>query len=946
MRRLWIAATALAALVVSTVGPANAGQAPAGDSTGRQQQKKAAPAGKGGQAQNSAAAAGAKPVQRAPQPARAPAKETFAVRDLLRKTVQLSNIDPKSCLTILGQVGYKTKSPSGKVSLGDLPLVFAMATEIPASIVGGKSSVDQKVLAQNTVSAPENRLMILYHPSQHEEVGELTNFLTDVLDVPARQVLIEGMVLELTEDALRELGAEWQVTGSRQKRITFQSEGESTPFILTYDPELVAQGDLRDRIEATVRAVIDEGKGDVLSSPSVLVLNNRNAKIQVVRDVPIITTLITERTTNLKVEFKTVGIILNIKPRISGDNASVAMQILVEVSEAPAKDFIVIEGQSVAPLINRRVVETVARVQDNTPFIIGGLIRNEKDERVNRVPFLSRIPLLGWLFQVKSTRAEKREVIIVLTPRVIRPTGTNRPVLPKDSDRFDFLENRLFRNSYRLKAEDVFDLRFLRNNPVIQDAFADARGFVQRHPEYASRCPFNELAERIIPGEDAVVVRMIYEIVKQLNAHEKVLTQNLLFFKEQQDGPGDCETGKPDAPVSLPRAADAIEVDGDLADWASVHCLAVPSEEAAVQEAVKLAWRLEGLYGAVRARDEEIKVSADTPWQADSFELLVQKDGLLGSAPTEKTSRYVFSPDPASADGRCHILVPLGTEEESAEGAGIAAAWRKAKGGYTLEFFIPARLLEPAELSHGTVMGLNFRLNDGGRPLVQFIGERAGDEVLRRSDTWGLVRLKRQSTGFRVKFLLEELAETVGGETLEAYRERPRSERTVEKVLAAYFERPAPKKVLFLHFRLPVRAGLGQALQDPVATVEWKEVRDKDEIEDHLFAMNSVGKDARFEEYALVINTRKDLDRLKAAIALREVTRVNNFEDVLHLRNFQVGRKIVMPELTGKDERMFLIDEQAAEFFFKSDYYYDALKARMERSYQILDEALASEGER
>ena len=161
-------------------------------------------------------------------------------------------------------------------------------------------------------------------------------------------------------------------------------------------------------------------------------------------------------------------------------------------------------------------METVARVHDNTPFIIGGLIRNEKARETSRIPVISRIPIIGALFQDRTARREKREVIIVLTPRVIKTGGTNRPVLPKDSTRFDFLDNLLFRNSYRIRAEDVFDLGFLENNLTILEAFTSARHFVRRNPEYADRSPFKELAAGIIPGEDAVVIRMMYEIVVEV----------------------------------------------------------------------------------------------------------------------------------------------------------------------------------------------------------------------------------------------------------------------------------------------------------------------------------------------------------------------------------------------------------------------------------------------
>ena len=84
--------------------------------------------------------------------------------------------------------------------------------------------------------------------------------------------------------------------------------------------------------------------------------------------------------------------------------------------------------------------------------------------------------------------------------------------------------------------------------------------------------------------------------------------------------------------------------------------------------------------------------------------------------------------------------------------------------------------------------------------------------------------------------------------------------------------------------------------------------------------------------------------RLKAAIAMREIAAVNNIEDLLTLKNFRAGRVIVVPELTGQKGRMFLADRTAAEYFFKSDYYYYALRQKLEQAYDTINRALAGEG--
>ncbi|MCK4375898.1 MAG: type II secretion system protein GspD, partial [Candidatus Brocadiae bacterium] len=388
--------------------------------------------------------------QAAQKPQESPRK--FSVRELLYETYELSCIDMKSCVQILGMLGYTTTPPSGEVDIGQLPAAFEMPFEAGSPTVGrSELKAEKAALTDETLSAPQHRLMILYHSSQTEEVGKLKDLLVETIDVPDRQVLIEGMIIELTEDDLKELGAEWELFGKDWLKISFLGDGDKVPFILSYDPEFTPAAALADRVRTTIRMVIQEGKAEILSSPSVLVLNNRNARIKVVRETPIIKTSITRDIQSVDVRFEQVGIVLNIKPRISHDDSSVTMQIIAEVSEIPEGETIIVQGTEVAPVIDRRIVETIARVHNNTPFIIGGLIRNEKTRTMDRIPILSRIPILGVLFRKSVTTREKREVIIVLTPRVITPAGTQRPVLPKDADRFDFLNNRLFRNTYRVK---------------------------------------------------------------------------------------------------------------------------------------------------------------------------------------------------------------------------------------------------------------------------------------------------------------------------------------------------------------------------------------------------------------------------------------------------------------------------------------------------------------
>ncbi len=453
---------------------------------------------------------------------------------------QLTNILPDQALNVLQSLGYNTSKPSGNepIPYSNLPVVYPAPDQKQPNVVGK----NQSELGSPTQSAPHNRLIFLHHSSQGEQILQLKRMLRNKVDVPSRQVLIESMVVELTEQGRRELGIEWEGANDEfDVEGTFQTNPTTGDTPLTISHDVFTSSVSMNKFQANLRALIKDDEAQVLSSPSVLTLNNTQASIEVVEEVPVFNTVfggnLPNNVVEFNVKFKEVGITLNIKPRISKDSDTVAMQIQGEVSEAPRSEFIEIGGDPVAPLIDRRRVQTIARVDNNTPFIIGGLIRRRKSETVDRVPLLSEIPVIHPLFKVREKINERREAIIVLNPRVISPEGTKRPIKPKDSKRFDFLDNKLFRNTYRLKSGDVFDMAFIEQNEEIQRLMRRAKGFLEKNPDYRGKPPFDTLEMNRIPGEKAVIVRMLYEIAKKLNLTERVKLGNLIYFERDEEEP-------------------------------------------------------------------------------------------------------------------------------------------------------------------------------------------------------------------------------------------------------------------------------------------------------------------------------------------------------------------------------------------------------------------------
>jgi hypothetical protein len=194
-----------------------------------------------------------------------------------------------------------------------------------------------------------------------------------------------------------------------------------------------------------------------------------------------------------------------------------------------------------APVVLTRQVQTYARIRNNTPLIIGGLITKRNSIETDRVPFLSDIPILGWLFKSKADSMERREVIIVLTPYVLPEKTAVSRAMPKDSEYFDEIDPILFRAIYRIRIQDVFDLSFLRNNTELTELTNQTKALVEAQPQLADQPPFEGMLAGEVPGETILVERMVYQIVKKLNLMDKITPSNLVIFKQNPGEPAGFE---------------------------------------------------------------------------------------------------------------------------------------------------------------------------------------------------------------------------------------------------------------------------------------------------------------------------------------------------------------------------------------------------------------------
>ena len=478
-------------------------------------------------------------------------------KDLARELVKLSYVDTDSALKALKGLGITTiplvDGLPATLNYDQLPMVTVMPG--PAAntmgIVGdqgtasgafGQTSTPTTAsnLNPDVLMGPTSELMIVYHPAHPEQYSLVRQLLDQYIDRPARQVFVEGLVLEISEEGLDELGVQWSY---QQGSLDFVL-GSLSPTGLT---DTLGLSNIEDREliknwAVELRALVQDGKAEVLSRPSVLTLDNRQATIRVGEDIPIATSQEGFSSASNKVAFNfkylATGILLNIRPRLteSGDEVSMLIDTVVSAS-VPGRDLEIrsTDGDLLAsaPTVSTRRVQTYARIENKTPLIIGGLVSRDLTISQDKVPLLGDLPIIGHAFRSESRTTEKTEVIIVLTPYVLEDDDVISRTLPKDDDLFDNTGNKLFRDAYRIRSQDVFDLRFLAENKRLRIYRDLARELLKNNFKLAEVEPFDQFVDDTIPGEEILVQRMIYELIKRTGVDERVNAQRIIYFEEK-----------------------------------------------------------------------------------------------------------------------------------------------------------------------------------------------------------------------------------------------------------------------------------------------------------------------------------------------------------------------------------------------------------------------------
>ncbi|EJM84137.1 type II secretion system secretin GspD [Pseudomonas sp. GM67] len=293
----------------------------------------------------------------------------------------------------------------------------------PATAVGGARDNSPGTTFMIKADESQNALVLIAEPAQIRTIEDIVR----QLDQPRAQVLIHAAIVEISGDIAEAVGVQWSVSGSDAKGF-INFPGTDIPIIggLNFDEKKSApEGAVlqlgNDRFGALVSALASNTRSNLLSTPSLLTLDNQEAEIIVGQNVPFKTGSYATNSNGAEnpfttVERKDVGISLKIKPYIN-EGSTLRLEVAQEVSDiAPS-----VSGIDSSDLItNKRALKSTILADDGEIIVIGGLIRDSVRTQQSGVPLLRDIPYLGALFRWTRDTQTKSNLMVFLRPTIVR----------------------------------------------------------------------------------------------------------------------------------------------------------------------------------------------------------------------------------------------------------------------------------------------------------------------------------------------------------------------------------------------------------------------------------------------------------------------------------------------------------------------------------------------
>jgi general secretion pathway protein D len=316
------------------------------------------------------------------------------------------------------------------------PQALSPTQALASPVVRDEATALQSGVLKIVPNSENNALLILASPSEYSVIEAALKRL----DTVPIQVLIEASIAEVALTDEMSYGLQWSYLSGDGPLVFSDTPGgtvnsEFPGFSYLYTG--------RSDIRAVLNAIQSLTNVRVLSSPKLMVLNNREAQLQVGDQVPItvqsaVSTVDTTAPIVNSVQFRDTGVILHVTPR-ANKSGRVTLEVAQEVSDVTRTTSSGIDS----PTIQQRKLSSVVTVHDGDTIALGGLIRESSSTGGSGLPYLRKIPILGHLFGTTNNDKRRTELIILLTPRVIRSQDEAHEAMNELRDEFRGLRKAL-----------------------------------------------------------------------------------------------------------------------------------------------------------------------------------------------------------------------------------------------------------------------------------------------------------------------------------------------------------------------------------------------------------------------------------------------------------------------------------------------------------------------
>jgi type IV pilus assembly protein PilQ len=343
-------------------------------------------------------------------------------------TVHLENIAYEEAMRLIveskGYAFVKTKNivkVKSREAVDLEPIELRVFTLRYAKAADIKGALDQVVSARGKVQvdARSNTLILSETPSRLTVLAPLI----ENLDAQTPQVMIEARFVETTRNPKKDLGFDWTDT-------FLGHQFSAGPFRVSKDLNggpWMASTALLDAGSAKMvfSFMSKDSASELLANPRIVTADNGKAKIAIATQYPIPSFTFSEQTASLQIsgfEYKDIGIILNVVPRINKDQF-ITLEVSPEASSSTESATLQSGGGSAVqiPIINTRTATTTVLIKSGNTLAIGGLMRVDVQDIYSKVPVIGDMPGLGTFFRSKSLNKTKRDLLIFLTPTIVGP---------------------------------------------------------------------------------------------------------------------------------------------------------------------------------------------------------------------------------------------------------------------------------------------------------------------------------------------------------------------------------------------------------------------------------------------------------------------------------------------------------------------------------------------